>query len=97
MLIVLGGVLVLVFSHLLAVIEVDESAEDEQEARRGCWGWKPSSVYKKMLKIFPLTSIKIVVVVWQILTQVKNCAGHWEILRVCQCTQMSGLHKIPSW
>lgn len=64
------GVLGLVLSYLLAVVNVNGGDEGEQEVPRGFWKRKSSSCYKVLLTMFPLTSIKIVVVVWQILTQV---------------------------
>ena len=60
----------LVLPYPLAVVKVDDPAEDEQGAQRGFSKRESSSCYRVLLKIFPLTSIKIVVVVWQILDQV---------------------------
>lgn len=76
------GVVVVVVSDLVAVVKVEGSANQKQEAARGFWKWRLSSCHSFLAKIFPLTSIKIVVVVWQILTQVtkvvvgtENCFG----------------------
>ena len=69
-LLVLFGVLIVALSYLVAVVKADGHAEDNLDEARGSRKCTFSSTKKSLLEMFPLTSIKIVVVVWQILTQV---------------------------
>ena len=48
----------------------DEWAE-ERSSGRGCWQRFTLNSHDFLLKVFPLTAIKIVVVVWQIVFQVR--------------------------
>lgn len=69
LMVILGGLAVAV-AYLVALVRVGGSAEEEQEAPRGCWKWRLGSCHSFLRKVFPVTSMKVIVVVWQILTQV---------------------------
>lgn len=65
----------LLFGHLGHVVH-DEAGE-EREAARGVWGKKWWSCLFSLGNMLPLTAIKIVVTVWQILYQVQG--GGWVV------------------
>lgn len=62
--------LVIELWDLVAVVDGNGSVEAKQEGEKGFRKWKLSSCRSCLKTMFPVTSIKIVVVVWQILTQV---------------------------
>lgn len=68
--IVVLALVVIVLSDLVAVRKMDDDAEEKLEGPRDFWTCRLSSFHAFLVKMLPLTSIKIVVVVWQILTQV---------------------------
>lgn len=72
------GVVVVVVSDLVAVVNVDGSAEGEPETARGFWIGGLSSCHSFLVKLLPLASKIIVAVVWQIFTQVN---GVWILGR----------------
>lgn len=61
-------VAVLVIAELVAV--VDEDGAGEEDGARSAWWHSWSSCRNLIVKALPLTAIKTVVVVWQIVTQV---------------------------
>lgn len=78
---VLAGMLVtigvaVVLSDLVGVVDANGSAQEGEQGPRGFWRWRLSSGYTFLTKIFSITSIKIVVVVWQIISQVIILTGH---------------------
>lgn len=68
-----AAILVVLFVVTILVVNlvrvVDAGAENE-EGEKGFWKRKYSTCSNFLMKAFPLTAIKIVVVVWQIVTQV---------------------------
>lgn len=92
-LLVFVAILVVVLSYLLAVVKVDSRAERYQNEAQGSWEWAASSTYKFLLKMFPLTSIKVVLVVWQILTQVSVGLDTRNMLRLCCRTQLARVNS----
>ena len=65
----------LLFSYLGSLVkegEEEEEDEDDEDVKlahrawkRSCWSWQ-----RLLVKMLPLTAIKIVVTVWQIISQV---------------------------
>lgn len=82
-LIVLLAVVVIVLSDLVAVRHMGGDAEENLRGPRRFWVCRLSFFHAFLVKVLPLTSIKTVVVVWQILTQVN------VLLETAKCVGMT--------
>lgn len=76
--------LAIVWWDLVGVVDGDSSVEEEEGEKKGFRKWRWSSCRSSLKKMFPVTSIKIVVVVWQILTQVSVELGQEQRSRPSQ-------------
>lgn len=71
------AVVILVVAVLVAVVViadlmrvVDERSDVGEDGAQGVWEHRRSSCHRVLVRAFPITAIKTVVVVWQIVTQV---------------------------
>lgn len=68
---------ILIFMHLGSVVDEGEEkgAEQNVEVAHRAWKQKCWSCRSALVNMVPLTSIKIVVTVWQIISQVRGRYG----------------------
>lgn len=100
MVITVVGVVVMLFVVLIFVSDLVRTVDGEipgavvaVEATRWdtLWAGVFSSCHNIISKAIPLTAVKIVVVVWQIVTQVCNGPGLWGTHMTCNSEVVSGI------
>ena len=64
-------VVAVIVSDLVRVVGDEASGEDSERRTRRSWGSVLKYCHTAIVKAFPLTTVKSVVVVWQITTQVR--------------------------
>lgn len=69
-------VVAVVVSDLIRIVDGNgDNKQSEEEGARGALSRGFARCHACTVRTFPLTTVKIVVVVWQIITQVGGCAA----------------------
>lgn len=79
MLVVVLLAVVLVVVELVRVVDQRRDGEHEGRGVLGVWERKFQHARALLTKVIPLTALKMVVVVWQIITQVRVRSSHYTV------------------